>query len=259
MTEQSKVEQAVKAAGKEVAKEVVKEVGKEVGKEVARAVVQESRKPLAKWIKEDMNKCAAGVILIISCLIVAFGASRLLGLNLGAANGNFAPTQVPTIHAPMYQHPGNCSHDMEQWSDDLIRWEQEHGVPKRLLYSFMLQESGGNRCSISGPIKWRGEYVRAYGLFQLVEFHFADKSLVFDADEGARLASNRIKECARLTNSSMDKYEGVRNIAGCYLGRHVLVDGFTENPRGVKPHDEWPDGYKRYGGAVASIWFHKVK
>ena len=152
---------------------------------------------------------------------------------------------------------GECLAGMHNWYDDMLAWQRDHGVPVRIQRAFMLLESGGQNCLLGAPVEWRGGVINAKGLFQVMPFHFAYGDDPFDPDTNARVALTRLKVCYRLANGSSaylwSEEQAVKNMAGCYLGRHIFEDWDQEVLGPVLPYHRWPEGYQRYAENIWSL------
>ena len=179
---------------------------------------------------------------------------------LGSTFRTEPPMPTPIVYVTPTATP-ECQTNMFHWTDDIARWSDMYGIPEDLLYAIMLQESGGMWCIQGEPVYWRGDYIQAQGLFQVMPFHFDEGEDMLDPDTNALRASERILECMRLVtrynNLGWEHDESIRNTAACYLGRGIFETPYEEDVGKMRPHCEWSDAYKRYAGNVLSIYQHR--
>ena len=147
---------------------------------------------------------------------------------------NGTPTAIPT-DAPQY---GNNS--VEAWLPKMREWETEHGIPVAVQYVLMLMESGGQQYLEGVPIEWRGETLRAKGLFQVMPFagRFLPGEDPFDPDINAREAFKWLTHCNRSAGGDWIDRDVLWRSFACYFG------GSPTNT------DSWGPRTRRYADVV---------
>lgn len=156
------------------------------------------------WLREELAPnwpvAIVGVLVAIMILPTVFDAGRqVVGAVTGwlgwSAGGDIAPLFTPTV---------------QRWSDDIVRWSQDHDLDPNLFATVMQIESCGHP-SVGSP-------AGAQGLFQVMPFHFKPGETYTDPETNARRGGLFLKECLRLANGD----EGLA--LACYNGGQSVIN-----------------------------------
>jgi hypothetical protein len=150
----------------------------------------------------------AGDIVNITGDVAGFVVEGVSGLFSDGDSGELAPL---------------FTHEIDYWSDDIIRWSRQYGIDPNLLATIMQIESCGHPTIASSS--------NAQGLFQVMPFHFAHGENMVDPDTNAMRGANFLNYCLAAS-------DGDAGLAmGCYNGGpSVLNLNFAL----------WPDQTQRY-------------
>jgi len=121
--------------------------------------------------------------------------------------------------------------EVRSWSEEILRWSQDHDVPPTLVAIVMQIESCGapNVRSSAG----------AMGLFQVMPFHFLANEDPFEPETNAARGITYLTRSYELSDGSIEK-----TLAG-YNGGHSVIDWDPAN---------WAGETKRYVAWGMGIW-----
>lgn len=181
------------------------------------------------------------MVVVFGVVLMVASALSLLALpiNVGMGSGSFESVDsseaalVPGLNdneeiiAASSSSAGAISPlftpEVQYWSEDILRWANEHNVDPNAVATIMQIESCGNPQAVS--------VAGARGLFQVMPFHFSAGEEMADPETNAKRGLNFFNEQLRYTGGDI-----FLSFAG-YNGGYAASGGNYEN---------WPEETKRY-------------